>query len=157
MMSKCPKRQCLISFAAVFVFMFLYDKLFHGSVWMMDMYQHTANLWRTSEQMRGVFPWMFVRYALLSAAICCLYKKIAMADDAAYCAAPGEKNPCPSTNRGLCFGVALGILLGVMQASSYIWMPMPGALALAWFLGALIQGVLIGLLLSFLCRKKNAA
>jgi hypothetical protein len=156
-MTHCPKARCLISFVALFAFLFLYDKLFNGSVWMVDMYQQTANLWRSPEDMHRVFPWMFARYALLAAAICCLYKKTAKAADAAYCAAPGEKKPCSPLAHGLCFGIALGMLMGTLQASSYLWMPIPGALVIAWFLGALVQGVLAGLLLSFLCRMKNAA
>lgn len=157
-MKDCSKKRCLISAVAVFAFMFLYDKLFHGCSWMMEQYAQTAALWRTPESMGEYFPWFFVRYGILAMVIVCLYKKFCEAG----CSKPINEGAgcCMKSGtcvhkRGMCFGMKIGLLMGTIQASSYIWMPIPGSLAIAWFVGALVQGIGVGFVLSLVCKKKG--
>lgn len=163
-MSKCPKSQCLISFVAVFAFMFLYDKVFHSCKWIMDQYDQTPQLWRTAEDMGQYFPWFFVRYGILTAVICCLYKKMCQCATTSCSGKPvNEGAGCcmkPGTcvhKRSMCFGAKIGVLIGTVQASSYIWMPISSSIALAWFGAAVVQGIGVGLILSFLCKKKECS
>ena len=50
---------------------------------------------------------------------------------------------------GLRFGIPMGILLGLLQAGMYPYLPISVELAFAWFLGGLIQGIGIGLVLAY--------
>ena len=169
-MTSCKKTNCLIAVLAVFAFMFLYDKLFHGCPWMMEQYQKTSNLWRTPEAMHEVFAWFFVRYALLAGVITCLYKRWSKAPccckgmSSGACGtnanAPGSSADCGTKKCcprkcGICFGIKVGVLMGVIQASSYIWLPIPGELAIAWFVGALVQGIGVGIILSLILSKSD--
>ncbi len=152
----CFTRQCLISFIVLFVFLMLYDYLVHGQL-LMGMYETTASLWRPQSEMQDMMVLCWLYHAAIAAAICCLYKKMARAADEATCAVPGEKHPISPRKIGLCFGLGIGILIGVMQAGYYMWLPIPGALAVAWFVSGLIKGMLAGLLLSFTYNPKGSA
>lgn len=156
-MQNCPKKKCLISALAVFVFMSLYEHFFHGCPWMVNMYQQTAALWRTPEAMKEMMPWFIGKDVILALIFTCLYKKFAMAymSDAGTCSATGEKKACCPIQRGLCFGMKIGLLLGTLQGSAYAYMPIPLDLAIAWFVGGVVEGLGIGLVLSLICNKKE--
>jgi hypothetical protein len=155
----CNKKKCLIGFVSVFATLFVFEYLFHGCSWMMEQYNNTATLWRTPEDMGNYFYLYFIRIALLSAVICCLYKKF-VSNASTPAAAEGEacatKKCCPH-QASLCFGVKIGLLIGTIQASSFIWMPIPAALGLAWFFGGVLEGALVGLVLSFIYKKKECS
>lgn len=150
-MKDCNKKQCLISTVAVFAFIFAFDYLFHGML-LHGLYESTAHLWRPMEEMDQMM-WMCIGYHfLLAASITCLYGLIAK-NGGGTCETTG-KPACPRKT-GICFGMKLGVIMGLMSASSYIWMPIPGELAAYWFVGAVLQGIGIGLILSCTCKKKD--
>lgn len=155
-MTKCPKARCMISVIAVFAFMFLFDKLFHGCSWMMEKYEETAHLWRSPDDMAHYAPWFFVRYGIMALVICCLYKKFAAGMAAGgTCEKTGIISKCTPYKTGICFGIKIGLLIGVVQASSYIWLPISGEVAIAWLVASVIQGIGVGLILTALCKKAN--
>jgi len=152
--SECKMKACvkpmIISVLAVLVTLFATEYLIHG-IWLMPLYQQTASLWRPMSEM-GMFPWCIIRLLALSFIYSALYCKCKKAKPEA-CDIDGKKQ-CP-IQHGLCFGILLGLLIGTMMASSYLWMPVPGELAIKWFIGGLGQGILVGLVLSCICSKKK--
>ncbi len=75
--------------------------------------------------------------------------------------AAGEQSECKIGGKhcpikfGVCFGALIGLLMGVQCAGSYIWMPIPGELAVKWFIGDLVQGIVIGVVLALICHCKQ--
>ena len=133
--------KCLIPVAAVFAVIFGWQWFFHGT-YMMPQYEATASMWRSKEEMEKML-WVCITTKLLMAfAISCLYCCMAKG------AACGGK--CPKT--GAKFGFKIGLLLGAHDYATYIWLPISREMAASWFVGDVIMGVLIGVVLAFLCR-----
>jgi hypothetical protein len=161
---ECPVKSCLcklICFALpVFIFLFAAGFVVHH-VWLMPIYEQTASLWRPKADMAQYFPWMLGLYGVLAITISGLFCKIQKARKAFYADKPeaecaiGGKH-CP-IKHGICFGILIGILLGTMAASTYIWTPIPGDLAVKWFLAWVVQGACIGILLGLIghCKEKG--
>lgn len=156
-MTSCPKKHCLVSVIALFVFMYVYEMIVHGHL-LMGMYEQTAALWRPQADMAQYAPWFLLRYALLAMVVTCLYKKLCHCAPSAACQTGGEpmKKTCPY-QKALCFGMKIGMIMGIMQASAYIYMPIPGSLAVAWFVASMVEGLGFGVILALLCKKKDGS
>jgi hypothetical protein len=150
-MTGCSKKHCIIGVIAVFAFSMLYDFLVHGHL-LKGMYEATASLWRTEEEMQQMAVWCFVYHALLAITITCIYKR-ARQGMALIAEQSGQKK-CPYMS-SVCFGLKIGTLMGLMHASSYIWLPIPGSLAIAWFIASLGQAVGMALVLALVYRNKD--
>ena len=122
---------------AGFVFIFGYDFALHGNL-LMGIYEQTSDLWRDPEEMKTFFPYMLSTQfftALLAAFIFT------------------RNYEGKGIGEGLRFGIMLGLLFGVMMSASYAWMPIPTALAGAWFAGGLGMGIGLGVIFSLIYRK----
>ena len=162
-MSSCKKTKCLISFVSVFILMFAFEHLFHGCTWMNEQYKNTS-FWRSPEEIHAHLSLYVARIAILAAFISCLYKKLCKSSDAAEAScsteAPKAEGACATKKccpyqKGICFGFKIGVIMGTVQASNYIWLPISSDLAIAWFVGTVVEGVLVGLLLSIINKKKQ--
>jgi len=164
--TQCPIKGCLGKWlggaVVTFILLFACGFVIHH-VWLMPIYQATAPLWRPMEQMQTMFPLMLAYYALLALAISALFCKVKKGKMACIAAA-GEQSECKIGGKhcpiryGLCFGIVIGVLMGTLCAGSYIWMPIPGDLAVKWFIGDVVQGIVIGVTLALLChccKKKD--
>lgn len=137
MMNKnCPMTRCAVSTLAVFATMMLFNWLYHGHL-LMNQYVATASLWRSEAEMQDMMWLCFLKQAVLSAIIVWIW---------------GKNYQNLGTGEGVRFGVMIGALLGVHMAGAYISMPIPSSLALAWFAGEVLLGVMIGVVLSFTTR-----
>jgi len=115
--------------AAVFLAWSLTDFLLHGLL-LMPTYEATAHLWRPLEEMKN---WILHLVTLIAAGG---FVKI-------YALLCSPK----SLGRGTFFGLLWGVVVGIsMGYGTYAVMPLPYHLALAWFLGTTLQGVLGGFL-----------
>ncbi len=152
MTAKPCMKTCLISVVAVFAFMMGYDWFVHGHLLKAD-YEATANLWRTPEEMQQFFPYCLAYHAILAMVLTCLFKKFRAGVSA--CCPEAATACCPIKSGGICFGIKIGLLLGVVGASPYIWLPIPGALALKWFVASCVQGLGVGAILGMLCKGKD--
>lgn len=151
-MKDCPKKQCLLSFLAVFAFMLTYEILEH-SVWLDPLYQASTSVLRSRAEMDQLSNWYLIHTALLAFLFCFLYKRFGDSD----CGITGnmkDGKPC-DFRRGLWFGIIIGLIMGVLDSRSYSWLPIHMNLSMAWFFGALAEGVGIGLILSFTCKKNG--
>ena len=138
---KKPGVKCLIPLAVAFAVLFVFQWLFHG-VYMMPAYEATASLWRSKEEMEGMM-WVCILTKLIMAfAICCLYCWMAK-----NCESQGRCVP-----KGAHFGFNIGLLLGAHDFASYMWLPIEMDMAVNWFVGDVIMGILIGVALAYTCR-----
>lgn len=158
---KCMKT-CIVSFIAVFAFIFGYDFVVHGMLLKPD-YEATAQLWRTEEEMQQLGMWCLIYHGLLAALFTCWFKKSncnCAICNKGQCSTTGAAGTtcCPMKSGGLCFGIKIGLLMGILHASSYIWMPIPGNLAIKWFFTGLFQGVGVGVILGMIkgCMSKGS-
>jgi len=165
--ANCPIKGCLgkllCTAIPVFIVLFVMGYLIHH-VWLMPIYQQTANLWRPMDQMKDMMPLMLLYYAVLALAISALFCKVKKGIMACI-AAEGAEAECKIGGKycpikyGVCFGVVIGVLMGTLCAGSYIWTPIPGELAVKWFIGDVVQGIVIGVVLMLIChcKMKNCA
>lgn len=163
--TKCCLKTCIVSFVSVFIFLFGYDWFVHGHLLMAD-YEATASLWRPMEDMQKMFGWCIAYHVALAAVITCFFKKFKKAAAICTCGPECQCGPncpckatsdcntrCPIKSGGLCFGIKVGLLLALSHATLYIWLPIPGALAVKWFVAYLVQGIGAGIVLGMVCGK----
>ncbi len=153
--SNCVKR-CLIPAIAAFIFIFLFDWIFHGML-LMPLYEATSSVWRPQAEAQQLMPWMFFHQLALAVLFTCLFKKTCSVKVTACTSTPdasqNENKKCCPYKRGICFGATIGLIVGVIHSMSYVWLPIPMTLALAWLAGSVTQGIGIGLILSLLHQK----
>ncbi len=127
------KKSCLYSVVGGFVFLFGFNWLYHGVV-LSGAYEATADMWRTPAEMEELKWWSFGSQLLIVVLLASLYDKMKC---------------CKGIQGGVCFGVLAGLLLAVLDASSYIYMPIPESLAVAWAIGGIVSGVGLGIIFSY--------
>jgi hypothetical protein len=158
-MTSCKKMNCLITTILIFVFLLAFDAVVHGHLFK-DMYAATASLWRSEDDMKRFWPYCLAYHFALAATVTCLYGLVKKGDNAQCDTMPApvvpEKKCCPH-KKAVCFGLKLGIIIGLVHASSYIFMPIPSNIIIAWFLASVVQGLGIGLILCITCKKKQGA
>ncbi|GJL86169.1 MAG: hypothetical protein DHS20C02_19440 [Micavibrio sp.] len=123
---------------AGFVFIFAFDFLVHGNL-LMDLYEQTSELWRAPEDM--VMPWMMGTQILIALITAFIYA-------CGCCDKEGKGIKC-----GIGFGIKIGLLMAVLMAASYAWMPIPLALALGWAGAGLGTGLGLGIIFSLVYKK----
>jgi hypothetical protein len=148
MMKDCPKKKCVLSFLSVFAFMMGYETLEY-SVWLAPLYQASANIWRPMADMDSLSNWYIIHTAVLAVIITCMYKCFTPCSMGKDAAAPMDMKNC-AFKKGVVFGLKIGLLMGVLASRSYVWMPVHMNITMAWFFGALAEGVGIGLVLGFI-------
>lgn len=153
-MKHCMNKSWLLSFIAVFIFLYVFNMVVHGTL-LMDEYLKTADLWRSEEEMRALgFHWWIIYYALLSAVVVCWFKKT-RPSLSKLSGAEAMTTCCPVKSGGWCFGLKLGLVMGLLMAVSYLYMPIGESLAVKWFLTGLAQGLGVGVILGMTCKGTN--
>jgi len=121
-----------LSILACFAFIFLFEWIFHG-ILLKDLYVSTADLWRTEEEMIQYFHWA-------------LFSQLWFVTAFAWVFTQCFENH--GIKEGIRFGLGMGLVMGAMTFGFYPYMPIPIILALAWVVGSLLEGVLLGIILS---------
>lgn len=152
--SRCFK-QWIVSSAAAAIFMGLFDMVVHGHL-LMGMYRATAALWRSDAEMQALFPLPFapsLLLGMLAATAYGFYRRKLVS-----CPLPADKPARCMVKKSLCFGLWFGLVIGIVQASSVIYLPIPEMVAITWLGVNIIKGLLLGLVLKFTyCGKAMPA
>jgi hypothetical protein len=121
-------KRLFLSFLAVFVFIFLFEWVFHG-VLLKNLYVQTAILWRTESDMLLHFKWLVFGQAIVAFVLVFIFAK-AFARD------------------GVRGGIQVGIMLAVFSLGLnfivYAVQPIPLRLIGLWSIGELIEFALAG-------------
>lgn len=156
MTGQCTHKRTIISVIAIAFFTWLFDFLVHGNL-LMPTYEATKEMWRPMEEMQQLWPlciaYHFVMAFLVAGAYGCWRKKAIACETAT----PGAAPTC-RTKKGTCFGLWVGLLLGIPQLMVYVWMPIPAVLPISWAAGELVKWTIAGFLLSKIhacCEKKD--
>ncbi len=130
-----------IASLAVLVVLFVLEFVIHG-VLLQSIYQQTASVWRPMEEMNRLMWVMWLGYAIAAAFFTLIY-------------AQGYEKPKAGAAQGARYGLYLGILVGApMGLGTYAVLPIPGALALYWFIGAVVEYVTAGAVVGWIYRQE---
>ena len=128
--SKCCK-SFILGALALWVFYNALSYVVHH-VWLAGDYQATASLWRSEVEMQNFAGAWLVYYAIIAAIVTCIFSM---------CCHPRQgESSCKAGHRAMHFGVKLGLLFGLMMGSAYLYMPIPLALGIKWFVAGFVQG-----------------
>jgi hypothetical protein len=128
-------KRILVAVLAVFVVWQLLGFVLHGLI-LAQAYQETASLWRPTNEMKQGVLWLSGLVA--AAAFVCIYAGLVH-----------QRSVSTGLKYGMLFGVGAGASMGF---GTYSVMPITFFLAVAWFLGTLVNGALGGLLVGWLVK-----
>jgi uncharacterized membrane protein YhfC len=133
-------KRIILGIVAVFVAWQVLDIILHGVI-LASTYKATAELWRPMPEMKMGL----MKLVCLVSAACfvCLY---------AWLVRP--KSWAAGLSYGLVFGVATGIGMGF---GTFCVMPIPQSLAMAWFIGTIVETAAAGLLVGWIVKETPAA
>jgi hypothetical protein len=129
-------KRVLLGGIVVFVLWSVLGFIVHGMI-LRSTYEATASLWRPIAEMK--MGLMYVMSFIAALAFASIYGWLV-----------GSKSPQTGFRYGLLYGIAVGVGMGY---GTYSVMPIPYSMALAWFLGAVVEATLGGLLLGIIIRK----
>ncbi|MEW5807274.1 MAG: hypothetical protein AB1756_08025 [Acidobacteriota bacterium] len=133
-------KRWFIAFIVVFIIFFALDWFFN-SVCLMKQYEATAHLWRPKDEMMGFMPVWIVIDIIWSLLFCYIYTK-------------GYEGKGKGIAEGLRYGLWLGLFVTIpMALGVYTYMPIPGRLALGWFITGMFTYLLCGLVLGLIYKK----
>ena len=137
------KTKFIISVISLFILFFIFDYIWHDKI-LYTSYLATSFLWRDNSQSVILFPTLVASYLITSILMVTLYKIYVI---------PKNKD---LLNHSLKAGILLGSLLGTLEFSFYVYMPIPFTLAFAWFIGKLIPTILASFTLYFINKKSSS-
>ena len=132
------KSRFLLSVLIGFVFVFIFEFVFHG-VLLGDMYEQTADIWRTEEEMQSFFHWALLSQLVFVVALAFIFTR---------------NYEAKGIGEGARFGLMFGAFVGVLQFGMYPYLPIPFILAVLWCVGAVLEMVGLGVVFSLLYKKR---
>ena len=152
MKNSCSKKSWVISVIAVTVFLCLFSFVVHQKLLAAD-YAATISLWRSKEEMDALGMYWPIYHFLIAIVAVSWFRNVCACR--ACCTKQAMTACCSVKSSGLCFGLKLGLIMGLGMSCSYLYMPIPFELAVKWFFAGLVQGVGIGVLLGLLCKGSS--
>ncbi len=135
-------KRLLLAIVVVFVGVFASDFLIHG-VWLQSTYKETASLWRPEADMQKYFPFLLLGQFLATVTFVVIWSKGFPA--------------VSSLGKSCLYGITMALFGQAMTCVTYAVQPMPGSLMVKWFVAGLGQGVLMGVLVFLVGRRKPVA
>jgi hypothetical protein len=129
-------KRIVLAILAVFVAWSALDFVIHGLI-LASSYEATARLWRPMNEMKmGV---LYLAVLINAVAFVCIYALLV-----------AEKGIGSGVKYGLLFGLGTGFSMGF---GTYSFMPIPMYMAVAWFIGTLIETLVGGIIVGSIIRK----
>ena len=110
------------------------DFLFHGQL-LMSLYESTYYIWRPMEDVNPSLPGLVT---LVYSLIYVLFYKVVVRTK--------------SIVMGGTYGFFVGSLIGVLQLSFYIYLPIPYAMAVSWLGIALFESIVTGFIVGYFVK-----
>ena len=130
-------RRLALASLAVFIFVFVYEWLFHGQFLMAD-YTATKALWRSDAEMIGNIHWLALGQTVMAVVFCVIFTK-------GYEGRGGAE--------GARYGALIGLLVLANVLVRYAVEPIPVALAAKWFVGGMIEMIGAGVIAALVYRR----
>ena len=120
----------------VFIFIFFFEWLFHGVI-LAGIYAWTPALWRTEQEMFGLFQWLVIGQILFSVMISFIFVK-------------GYENR--GIGEGVRYGIIMGLLFTAPSLIMYAVAPYPKRLVASWIVGGFVEMIIAGIILAAIYR-----
>src|SRR5260221_7421840 len=121
-------KRLVLAIIVVFAGVWATDFLIH-QVWLHSTYLATMSLWRPENEMK--MGWLMISQFLAAATFVLIWSK---------------GFPATASLGGAClYGLCMGLFRETTTLITYAVQPLPGSLAVEWFVSGLAQGVIIGL------------
>lgn len=133
-------KRFLAATAALFVFIVLFEWLVHG-ILLMDLYRETPYVWRTLEEMEANIPLVMLFRFFFSVWLTYVFTQI---------------YPDGGIVNGVRYGLYFGVLMGLLSASWYFYLPISAKLGWQWFSYGVAEGLFSGMILGFIYKKDDA-
>jgi hypothetical protein len=134
-------KRLIFAIIAGWVVIFATDFLIHN-LWLGPLYEATKPLWRPETEMHTHICWMFLAQFLIVATFVIIWAK-------------------GFAGRSIGAAISFGLLMGVFQQTwaiiLFVVMPLPGELAVKWFIGGLVQAVLLGIVTSLVYKVEPSS
>ena len=127
-------KRFIISSIAVFVFVFLFEWLFHGVI-LKGIYDQTAQLWRPEGEHQMVY--LFLSQICFSVIAAFIFTR---------------NYEGKGIGEGFRYGLYVGLVLGSVQLATYCYMPIPLVLTLGWVAAGMLKGLGSGIVSSLVYR-----
>ena len=135
-------KRLVLAILIVFAGVWVTDFLVHA-VWLQSTYAATMNLWRPEAEMKAHMGWMLLSQFLAAATFVLIWSK---------------GFPTTASLGGAClYGLCMGVFRETTTLISYAVQPLPGSLAVEWFVSGLAQGLIMGLLVYFVGKPAAAS
>ncbi len=131
------KKTFIFSMLAIYAFLFASDWVIHGHL-LKGMYQETASLWRTEEQMKSMCIWMFVAYFFMSKYFVFIFAR--------GCETSG-------VGEGARYGTLVGLLLIGGCFMQYAILPITQGILWSWVAATMFQTILGGVIVGAIYKK----
>ena len=133
-------KRWLLASVAVVVVIGLLEFLIHGVV-LADMYRQSASVWRSQAEMQQMMWVFWVGILVFAPFFVLIYTK-------------GYEKAKPGLGQGFRYGLYVGAMLSVMNSFGwYVMLPIPFALAIAWFVAILVEFILAGVAAGLVYRE----
>lgn len=134
-------KKYLIGSLIIWVFVFLYDWVFHG-ILLQTMYQEIPGMMRSEADFGRMFPWLVIGEGLIAFMFCYIFVK-------------GYEN------KGCMEGVRYGLWIGIgftigPSLINYAVHPIPSKLVLAWAVGMPLEMILAGVIFAAIYKPQQA-
>ena len=135
-----PKR-LLLAIVAAFVAIFVTDTLIHG-LWMQPVYKATMNLWRSEEEMTARLGWIYAGQLVAAVTFVLIWAKGFAATGCRKCA--------------IRYGLCMGLFSQTHTLIAYAVEPYTVELVWKWLVSGVLQGLILGLVVSLVYRPAAA-
>ncbi|MCI0528261.1 MAG: hypothetical protein L0Y56_12550 [Nitrospira sp.] len=133
-------KRWLMASGVVFVVIMVMEFFIHG-VLLSGIYQQTASVWRTQEEMQRIMWIMWIGYLVFAPFFVLIYVK-------------GYENGKPGLGQGIRCGLYVGGMLSVMHSFGwYVILPIPLALSFYWFVAILVEFIGAGAAAGWVYRE----
>lgn len=133
-------KRLILAIIAGWIVIFGTDFLIHG-LWLKPDYDATKTIWRPETEMNAHIAWMFFAQFLCAATFVIIWAK----------GFSGGSVGC-----GAAFGLLMGLFQQVWAIVDYVVIPMPGELAVKWFLSGLAQAILLGIVTAMVYKPSGS-
>lgn len=130
-------KRFILATITVWAVVFVCDWVIHGYI-LSGMYQETANLWRTTEDMQAHFRWLTFGQFLFSVMLTYIFTQ-------------GYESKGPA--EGVRYGLWVGLLFTSANFVTFAVQPIPFNLALFWSIGTIAECMIAGVTLTMLYKS----
>jgi hypothetical protein len=129
-------KRLLLAILAGWVVIFAMDIIIHH-FWLGPDYVATKSIWRPETEMQPRLHWMFIAQLLGVVTFVLVWAK-------------GFAGG--SVGTGVVFGLLMGLFQSIWVLTNYVLIPLPGDLAIKWFVGSVAQAVVFGIVTSLVYK-----